>query len=502
MSTFLRKTEDANPNYLATICQIENLYPIEGADRLMRTVINGNDMVVSKDMHIGDTVVYFPVETAICEKFLAANNLYEMSEAHRNANFAEVERLMKAAHDTDDAEVAKIHMANAKSMCGFFNKRGRVRMLKLRGQYSMGFVIPANALVNAFPEIANLNLAEMIGEQFNYVGETQFCWKYVPVTDKKPQVYDKSGKWKKLMKRTRERFDRLIEGQFEFHYDTKKLEGEIQNIKPDDNVSVSVKVHGTSVILSNILCNRKLSTWEKVKKFFGCKVPTTEYSNIYSSRKVIKNRYLNKDGCDYYGADIWGCVNKVFAEYLAPGMTVYGEIVGYIEGSTEMIQKKHDYGCDEGQWKFMPYRITLTAQDGSKSEFNIDQVQAWVQCILDAWGEHDAYFNNLRDKYYKIKDVLMPLNILYYGPLKDMYSNLDPTNHFHENLLERMKNDKEWLLMEKNEPMCKNKVPREGVVIRIDDDICPRAWKLKSKLHYLQEAEQHDRGEVDIEEEA
>lgn len=98
MSTFLRKSEDANPNYLATICQIENLYPIEGADRLMRTTINGNDMVVSKDMKIGDVVVYFPVETAICEQFLSANNLYELSEAHRNANFMEVEELIKFAN--------------------------------------------------------------------------------------------------------------------------------------------------------------------------------------------------------------------------------------------------------------------------------------------------------------------------------------------------------------------------------------------------------------------
>lgn len=497
MSTFLRKSEDANPNYLATICQIENLYPIEGADRLMRTTINGNDMVVSKDMKIGDVVVYFPVETAICEQFLSANNLYELSEAHRNANFEHVESIIKAAETTcDDVEI-KHSMELAKSMCGFFNKRGRVRMLKLRGQYSMGFVIPVESLRIAFPDLTAVY--GEIGTQFNYVGDTQFCWKYVPITDAKPQrEHDKSGKWKKLMRRTRERFDKLIEGQFEFHYDTKKLEGEIGNIHPDHTVSVSVKVHGTSVILSNILCNRKLTFWEKVKKFFGCNVPTTEYSNIYSSRKVIKNRYLNEGVRDYYGSDIWGCVNKAFEKFLSPGMTVYGEIVGYIEGTTQMIQAKHDYGCEPGQWKFMPYRITLTAADGSKTELNVEEVQSWINCILDTCGNEKAYQPGA--KWYTYKDCLMPLNILYHGPLKDMYDDLDVENHFHENLLERMKNDKAWLLMEKNEPMCKNKVPREGVVIRIDDDICPRAWKLKSKAHYNLEALAHDNDEVDIEE--
>ena len=497
MSTFLRKSEDANPNYLATICQIENLYPIEGADRLMRTVINGNDMVVSKDMKVGDVVVYFPVETAICEQFLSANNLYELSEAHRNANFAEVEELIKYANTTEDDYDAKQSMAMAKSMCGFFNKRGRVRMLKLRGQYSMGFVIPVESLRNAFPDLTAVY--GEIGTQFNYVGDTQFCWKYVPITDAKPhREHDKSGKWKKLMRRTRERFDKLIEGQFEFHYDTKKLEGEMHNIKPDQTVSVSVKVHGTSVILSNILCNRKLSPWEKVKKFFGCNVPTTEYSNIYSSRKVIKNRYLNENVRDYYGSDVWGCVNRVFEKFLSPGMTVYGEIVGYIEGTSQMIQAKHDYGCEPGQWKFMPYRITMTDETGKKVEYNVEEVQTWIHCILDTFGNEKAYQPGA--KWYTYKDCLMPLNILYYGPLKYMYPDLDVENHFHENLLERMKNDKTMLLMEKNEPMCKNKVPREGVVIRIDDDICPRAWKLKSKAHYNLEALAHDNDEVDMEE--
>ena len=54
----LTKSENCNPNYLAKICKIEELYPIEGADNLLRTNIGGYDMVVSKDMQIGDVVVY------------------------------------------------------------------------------------------------------------------------------------------------------------------------------------------------------------------------------------------------------------------------------------------------------------------------------------------------------------------------------------------------------------------------------------------------------------
>ena len=32
--------KDANPNYLATICRIGEIFPIEGADKLVKTVVN------------------------------------------------------------------------------------------------------------------------------------------------------------------------------------------------------------------------------------------------------------------------------------------------------------------------------------------------------------------------------------------------------------------------------------------------------------------------------
>lgn len=87
MNTFFKLSENHNPNYLATICKIDEVYPIEGADKLVKTVINGYDIVISKEHKPGDIVIYIPVETSICENFLSKNNLYEFTEAHRNSNF-------------------------------------------------------------------------------------------------------------------------------------------------------------------------------------------------------------------------------------------------------------------------------------------------------------------------------------------------------------------------------------------------------------------------------
>ena len=113
----------------------------------------------------------------------------------------------------------------------------------------------------------------------------------------------------------------------------------------------------------------------------------------------------------------------------------------------------------------MPYRITTTNEDGSKKEWNVEDVYNWtVQLITN---------------HPELGDKIHPITIFYHGTLKDLYPQLSITEHWHENLLEEMKNDKKHFGMEKNEPMCVNKVPREGVVIRKDNDEFAEAFKLK-----------------------
>lgn len=68
-----------------------------------------------------------------------------------------------------------------------------------------------------------------------------------------------------------------------------------------------------------------------------------------------------------------------------------------------------------------------------------------------------------------------------------------------KNILEAMKADKMHFGMEEDEPYCKNKVPREGIVIRIDNDKKPEAFKLKCLKFYQRERKMIDKGEVDIE---
>lgn len=221
MDKRFKLTKDANPNYLATICRVGETSPIEGADRLIKTVINGYDIVISKEYKEGDIVVYFPVESVISEKYLSANNLYEMSEFERNANAEEVKKLLVESETLpdDDIEGKKALHDKARALCGFFNKHGRVRILKLRGEYSMGFVATVNSIINYDPSLLDVHWEDMVGQQFNYIGDDEFCRKYVPYTPMKRESIDTTqSRWKRRM-RSLKKFDRVYYGQFAFHYD-------------------------------------------------------------------------------------------------------------------------------------------------------------------------------------------------------------------------------------------------------------------------------------------
>lgn len=524
------KIENYSPNYLATICKLGAMERIEGSDHLMKTVVNGFTMVISDDMREGDIVVYFPVETGISEKYLSANNLYCIGEYERNANSVEVHNLLAAAikeAEQGETEEAKVLNDKAKSMVGFFDKNGRVKIIKLRGVYSAGFIAGVSSLEKYNPELSGIDWKSLIGTRFNCIDDDVFCWKYIPIIKTREAPTNTSQKGFRHGMKKLERFDRLIPGEFILHYDTQVLNSEIDRFNPDDVVTIDTKCHGSSGIFSNILINKKLNRWEKIKKFFGLNVPAIEYGNVYSSRKVIKNRYINPGATQgFYEVDIWGAVNEKISPYIEKGMTVYGEIVGYQPGSDKMIQKNHDYGCKIGQWKFMPYRITKHNEDGSLIEYNVLDVQAWTK--------------NLLENHPELSPNIMLLDILYHGKLKDLYPDLPIDKDWHANLLERMKNDKEHFLMEELEPMChlyekeandvkklldaaiennaskkeiksltkeyekwqSMRAPREGIVIRKDDDPIAEAFKLKTAAHYNMEAKQHDDGEADIEETA
>lgn len=512
MNTIFTLSEKAKEEYSCTIVRIGEIKPIEGSDFLALTMVNGNPIVIRRDsVKEGDIMIYAPIETALNHEFLSANNLYEIGEYHLNSNHKEVSLLIE--QDKKD---------EAKKIVGFFNRHGRVKLIRLRGCPSMGFLITKNDLVKWDKDIEDVDLNELVGTDFDTINNKLFVKAYVPYTPPMPIRLTKAEKRAKKLKK----YPKLIDGEFRFHYDTSLLPKYIHLIKPDDEVVISAKMHGTSICLGNVLMKkpielniiqktfnkiayknlRKLkeanrainynkaifdiAKLEKFKKLIR-KSYKLAYGNIYSSRTQIKNisssdvkRKKNvRNG--FYGVDVWGKFNELLKDYIPEGMMIYGEICGYVNNNGKLIQKDYDYGCDYGENFLMPYRITTSNSDHTKKEWEVSDVFKWMV--------------NLIKKHPELKGVIKPINILYQGTLHNLYPDININEHWHENILERLRNDKEHFFMEEMDPMCNNKVPFEGIVLRICGDKFAEAFKLKCIRFKEKEQKNYDKGVTDIE---
>lgn len=498
MSKIFTMSAEGKSEYCCNVVKIGEIKPIDGSDFLGETMVNGQSVVVRKDqVHEGDVYFYAANECQLNEKFLSVNNLFDISSLELNANAEEVKELLVKSDSTEDKNERDKYRDEAKRKVGFFNKNGRVRMIRLRKVPSYGFLFGLDEMVKYCPKAKDVNLEEYINKDFDTVDGELFVKAYVPYVPER--THTNGNKRNRKAQKKINRFDRMIPGEFVLHYDTNPLGKNMWRINPDDKVTISCKLHGTSGIFANVKTHApiKLPIIKRVWNLFVDATGlfkkhriidyTTEYGNVYSSRTVIKNQYINKNvNGGFYSTDVWYDYNELLKDKIDKGMTVYGEIIGYISGSQTMIQKKYDYGCEVGTNKFMPYRITTEYENGKKYEWNVSEVKEWTEQLIK--------------KYPDIKERIEVIDILYHGTLKDLYPQFDVTEHWHENVLEALKNDKEHFGMELDEPLCKAyKVPREGIVIRIDGDPVAEAFKLKTDVFYGKEQKEIDAGNVDIE---
>ena len=385
-------------------------------------------------------------------------------------------------HIKELEEQNELNNESIKRNVGFFNKTGRVKMIRLGSIPSMGYLFSLEELAKYCPDVKDINIEELVGEDFDTVNGELFVKAYVPFV---PERHSKS-KTLKANKKI-EQFDRMVKGEFSFHYDTDPLPKNIQKIEPDDVVTISVKVHGTSAIFGNLKVKTPIKLpfykklWNKfidtTRLFKGLRVADyfIEYGNISASRKIIKNKYINENVSEgYYGVDIWTEYGELLYPFIDKGMTVYGEIIGYVTNSEKMIQKNYDYGCEVGKNKFMPYRITSLKDDGTKREWKVTEVKEWTEKLLRDCPE--------------LSDRIMIIDILYHGTLCNLYPEQPISQHWHENVLQLMRDDTKHFGMEKKEPLCIHKVPREGIVLRKDEDELTEAFKLKCYAFLKEEA--------------
>lgn len=345
---------------------------------------------------------------------------------------------------------------------------GRVKATKLRGIVSEGFWIELDKF-EAY--IHNLAIGDCItfptGTEFDTVEGKWFVKKYIPQQTQGAGLGgEKRGKKAKV--------SLIVPDQFRFHIDTESLQRNLLVINPNDIISLTYKLHGTSGIFSKLLV-KDTSLKSRISRAFKLS-GGTKYDTIYSSRRVLKSGWLlPKNSQHYYGEDIWGSANLTISPLLQNGETWYGEIVGFV--GEKPIQGQYDYGCNPGEFQVYIYRITYTNVDGKVWEMPAHQLQLYCK---------ERGVNAVPE--------------LYYGYVHDLFPDIDYTDReWRDKFLGLLK---EQYVEGKACYMCKNKVPAEGIVLRIDNSLTPKSYKLKNTAFLLHESKELDTGVINIEDNA
>lgn len=440
--------KNSNINYQAKIFKLTKVKEHPNADKLVIVDVNHMPVVTSKDIELDAWHVYFPPESQINAEFLSFTNSFRNSE--KNAD---------------------------PTQTGFFEDSGRVKTLKLRGIYSTGYIVPLIQLEDFFGQsivkkedyFDTINNVRLVKKYFLKGGEP--VQKTLSKADKKASKVN------------------IMEGQFKFHNDTENLRRHIYNLYPETNIEISYKLHGSSAIVSKLLFQKTKRWYHKLFRY----EPKPFYDYVWSSRKVIKNK---SEGGGYYADDIWTILKEDIKDRIPNGYALYGEIVGYLP-SGAYIQKDYDYNVQKNNYDFYVYRISKVSADGRPS-VELTGPEITVFCLTHGFKTPDMMFKGTVLESFRA--LTGPFDERHYQMVQDVLNvrtrTVEQLDVFRDEYLKLLEN----AYNEKNCYMCKNKVPEEGIVLRVVD-IPTRfqAYKLKSFKFLAHETKAFDKGEINIE---
>jgi RNA ligase (TIGR02306 family) len=290
-----------NLNSVAFVAKIENIVPIPGADNIEQALIGGWSCIVKKGAHSRGELV-------ICA--------------------------------TTDAIIPQT-LADKMGVTGYLRSGTRVRTVKLRGVYSECLIIPLHYIKG------KLTMGN-------------------PDVNEGDDVMEKLGisKWEPPVKQIQLASGRKIRysenPNFHVYYKFPNMKNVKGMFCEEDEVQITRKLHGTNARYG-IVKKKKLSLWDRVKKFFGDE--WADYEFVVGSHNVEKG----SDSQGFYNTNVWYkiaddykikeslwyYVKNVIAnkEAIGSGIVVYGEIYG------AGIQKNYEYGLKN--IKFAAFDLTV-----------------------------------------------------------------------------------------------------------------------------------------------
>lgn len=358
--------------YNAYVTRIKNLRKHPNADRLQLGECFGNTVCVSLDYEDNQLGVYFPTDGQLSEEFAEKNNLLRKKDDSGN------------------------------NIGGYMDPQKRnVTAIKLRGEKSDGLFLPLESLKD-FGDISTLKEGDSIST-FN--GHEIAC-KYIPKANYKRAYNEKTNKTRKKKV--------PIAPLFAEHADTEQLAYNLAAFKPEDEIEITLKMHGTSQRTGYlpVLKGYKRSIWDKIFRKEG--KPIYEYDYVSGTRRTVLENY---EGGFYGDNHFRQQHHDKFVGKLMKGETVYYEVVGFTDsgapimgnGKNEKLGKDFvkqygketifSYGCSPNGLSdksitadIVPisecyvYRMTMTNEDGFVVEYTPDFMryrceQMGVKCV-------------------------------------------------------------------------------------------------------------------------
>lgn len=321
----------------AIITRLTNVRNHTNADRLQCATVLGNQIVVGIDSAEGDLGIYFDSNLQLSSEFALANDLIRRKDE------------------------------DGKAAGGMFDAKRKVKTQKFRGEISDGFWIPIDSLhfIQNKPELTE-------GFEFNEISGVPICNKYIIVTV--------NARGPSNTKKLRTAKTSIM---FKEHYDTEHFGKHLHEIRFDDKLIITEKLHGTSGRVGHVLAEKSMSYIGKfISRFFP--VEQNEWVYMNGTRRVVLDEHV---GLQYHDPNIRESSFNLFKGNLHKGETVYFEIVGFETTGTPImprvdIKKLNDkeyterfkqngntimtytYGCEENTSDVYVYRITNTNVDG------------------------------------------------------------------------------------------------------------------------------------------
>lgn len=429
----MKLLEPENKDYAAYVVKLPNPVTLEGLDNLVGYPLLGTQALAAKDTEYGELALVFTAGTQISQEFAYKNNLHRHGDRNED-----------------------------QGKTGYLEDNRHLRSMKLKGHTSGALIMRLDSL----SYIKKLDISQFNeGDVFDRIGDHEICTKFISKKTRAQQIFEKNNK---IWTRVDEKF-------LPQHYDTDSYFKNSHVIPENTEVTVTQKLHGSSIRVANTIVQRSLSRKDKFAKKFGVVVQGTEYDYVYGSRRVIKDKN-NPSHVHFYDTDIWTSEGEKLIGKIPQGYLVYGELIGWTpEGAP--LQSKYTYDVPHTQANLYVYRVAHINPEGVVTDLVYDQI---------------AEFCKKRD--------LKVVPLLWRGKYKDFkpedwvdYTGADGTEYetlhkYHEDGYPQAV------------PLSKDSPCDEGVVIRAEG-LAPYTLKCKSATFMAHDQKVTQEGILDMEEE-